>query len=88
MLRDGLVGLGLAFCVPEEERIPQLNAVAIPAGTKDGPPRKRMLEEFGLEIGAGLGPMAGKIWRIGLMGHSSNSKKVTYCLSVLKRILA
>ena len=60
MLRDGLVGLGLAFCVPEEERIPHLNAVAIPAGTKDGPTRKRMLEEFGLEIGAGLGPMAGE----------------------------
>jgi len=46
-----------------------------------------MLEEFGLEIGAGLGPMAGKIWRIGLMGHSSNPKNVTYCLSVLKTVL-
>jgi alanine-glyoxylate transaminase/serine-glyoxylate transaminase/serine-pyruvate transaminase len=87
MLRDGLEGLGLAFCVPEGERIPQLNAVAIPAGTEDGPARKRMLEEFGLEIGAGLGPMAGKIWRIGLMGHSSNPKNVTYCLSVLKAVL-
>jgi len=46
-----------------------------------------MLEEFGLEIGAGLGPMAGKIWRIGLMGNSSNPKNVTYCLSVLKTVL-
>ena len=87
MLRDGLGVLGLAFCVPEEERIPHLNAVAIPDGTEDGPTRKRMLEEFGLEIGAGLGPMAGKIWRIGLMGHSSNPKNVTYCLSVLKSVL-
>ncbi|MGB3097645.1 MAG: alanine--glyoxylate aminotransferase family protein [Candidatus Deferrimicrobiaceae bacterium] len=87
MLRDGLGALGLAFCVPEGERIPHLNAVAIPAGTEDGPTRKRMLEEFGLEIGAGLGTMAGKIWRIGLMGHSSTPKNVTYCLSVLKTVL-
>jgi len=86
-LRDGLGALGLAFCVPEGERIPQLNAVVVPPGTEDGPARKRMLEEFGLEIGAGLGPMAGRIWRIGLMGHSSNPKNVTYCLSVLDRIL-
>lgn len=87
MLRDGLEALGLSFCVPEGERIPHLNAVAIPAGTEDGPARKRMLEEFGLEIGAGLGSMAGKIWRIGLMGHSSNPKNVTYALSVLKSVL-
>jgi alanine-glyoxylate transaminase/serine-glyoxylate transaminase/serine-pyruvate transaminase len=87
ILRDGLEALGLAFCVPAEERIPHLNAVAIPSGTEDGPARKRMLEEFGLEIGAGLGPMAGKIWRIGLMGHSSNPKNVTYCLSVLETVL-
>jgi alanine-glyoxylate transaminase/serine-glyoxylate transaminase/serine-pyruvate transaminase len=86
-LRDGLEALGLAFCVPAGERIPQLNAVAIPSGMDDGPARKRMLDEFGLEIGAGLGPMAGKIWRIGLMGHSSNPRNVTYCLMVLKTVL-
>lgn len=87
MLRDGLESLGLAFYVPPGERLPQLNAVVIPAGTDDAAARARMLDEFGLEIGAGLGPLAGKIWRIGLMGHSSNPKNVTYCLAVLKDVL-
>ncbi|MBE0568354.1 MAG: alanine--glyoxylate aminotransferase family protein [Deltaproteobacteria bacterium] len=87
MLRDGLEALGLAFYVPAEERIPQLNAVVIPSGTDDGLVRKRMLDEFGLEIGAGLGPMAGKIWRIGLMGHSSNPRNIECCLMVLEKVL-
>jgi alanine-glyoxylate transaminase / serine-glyoxylate transaminase / serine-pyruvate transaminase len=87
MLRDGLEALGLAFIVPVGERIPQLNAVTIPPGTEDGAARRRMLDEFGLEIGAGLGPLAGKIWRIGLMGQSSSPRNVTYCLTVLKAVL-
>ncbi len=87
MLREGLEALGIDFCVPQEERIPHLNAVTIPAGTDDAAVRKRMLEEFGLEIGAGLGPLTGKIWRIGLMGYSSNEKNVTYCVHVLKTVL-
>jgi alanine-glyoxylate transaminase/serine-glyoxylate transaminase/serine-pyruvate transaminase len=62
--------------------------VVIPAGTEDGAARKRMLDEFGLEIGAGLGPLAGKIWRIGLMGQASTPKNVNYCLSVLTPVLA
>ena len=87
MLRDGLEALGLAFYVPAGERLPNLNAVVIPSGTDDGLVRKRMLNEFGLEIGAGLGSMAGKIWRIGLMGHSSNPRNVECCLTALKTVL-
>ena len=87
MLRDGLEGLGLAFYVPAGERLPNLNAVVIPSGADDGLVRKRMLDEFGLEIGAGLGSMAGKIWRIGLMGHSSNPGNIECCLAALKTVL-
>jgi aspartate aminotransferase-like enzyme len=64
-----------------------LQAMARPTIGHMDPEFIRMMEEFGLEIGAGLGPMAGKIWRIGLMGHSSNPKNVTYCVSVLKTVL-
>ena len=87
MLRDGLEALGLSFYVPAGERLPQLNAVVIPPGTDDGAARKRMLDEFGLEIGGGLGPLAGTIWRIGLMGHSSNPGNVRECLAALEAVL-
>jgi alanine-glyoxylate transaminase/serine-glyoxylate transaminase/serine-pyruvate transaminase len=86
-LRAGLDSLGLELFVRPEQRIPQLNAVTIPEGANDTDVRKELLDEFNLEIGAGLGPMAGKIWRIGLMGYSSNSKNVSYCLSSLAAVL-
>jgi len=87
-LHAGLESIGLGFVVPEKERIPQLNAVAIPEGVDDAEVRSRLLGEFGLEIGAGLGPLAGKIWRIGLMGHSSNKRNVDYCVEILGALLA
>jgi alanine-glyoxylate transaminase/serine-glyoxylate transaminase/serine-pyruvate transaminase len=86
-LRAGLESLGLELFVEADQRIPQLNAVTIPAGVDDASVRGRLLNEFNLEIGAGLGPMAGKIWRIGLMGYSSNPKNVAYCLSALGEVL-
>jgi len=86
-LRDGLEEMGLRFHVPEAERIPQLNAVAIPDGTDDVAVRSGLLNEFNLEIGAGLGPMAGKIWRIGLMGSASTPKNIAYCLDALGQVL-
>jgi alanine-glyoxylate transaminase/serine-glyoxylate transaminase/serine-pyruvate transaminase len=86
-LRRELESLGIAFIVPESERIPHLNAVRIPDGIDDAGARGRMLGEYGLEIGAGLGPLAGKVWRIGLMGHSSCAKNVHYCRAVLREIL-
>ena len=86
-LKAGLKDLGIEFLVDESFRLPQLNSVIIPDGVDDAVVRSRLLEEFNLEIGAGLGELAGKVWRIGLMGHSSNPKNVDYCLSALKSIL-
>ena len=86
-LRAGLEAMGLRLVVREEDRLPQLNAVAIPDGVDDDAVRRRLLEEFSLEIGAGLGALAGKVWRIGLMGHSSNARNVVLCLGALEAVL-
>jgi len=86
-LKSGLEKLGLEFVVEEAYRLPQLNMVSIPAGVDDGQVRNRLLNEFNLEIGAGLGDLAGKVWRIGLMGCSSSQKNVDYCVSSLAAVL-
>ena len=70
-LKAGLEALGLSFVVPESERLPQLNLVSVPDGVDEALVRQRLLSEFNLEIGAGLGVFAGKVWRIGLMGYAS-----------------
>ncbi len=85
-LRAGLETMGISFIVEESARLPQLNAVQFPEGTDDAEVRGRLLNEFNLEIGAGLGALAGKIWRIGLMGHASNAKNVMTCLSALEAV--
>jgi alanine-glyoxylate transaminase/serine-glyoxylate transaminase/serine-pyruvate transaminase len=87
-LRAGIEAMGLSFVVDEASRLPQLNAVAIPEGVDDATVRARLLNEYSLEIGAGLGPMAGKIWRIGLMGYASNRRNVLLCLGALDAVLA
>src|SRR5690606_17331018 len=87
-LRAGLEALGLRFIVPEAERIPQLNAVTIPEGVDDAKVRGRLLEAYGLEIGAGLGDLAGRVWRIGLMGYSSRPENVELCVRALAEVLA
>jgi len=86
-LRAGIEAMGLGFTVREEQRLPQLNAIEIPDGIADAEVRNRLLNENNLEIGAGLGAMAGKIWRIGLMGYGSNQKNVMYCLEALNSVL-
>jgi alanine-glyoxylate transaminase/serine-glyoxylate transaminase/serine-pyruvate transaminase len=86
-LAAGLAKLGLEYLVPKDERLPQLNAVKLPAGVDEEPLRRRLLEEFSLEIGAGLGEFAGKIWRIGLMGQSCTPRHVELCLSALAAVL-
>ena len=83
ILKAGLEALGITFVVDEAHRLPQLNAVHIPKGTDDNLLRHNLLNEHHLEIGAGLGAMAGKIWRIGLMGHSSQRDNVRLCLTAL-----
>ena len=86
-LRAGVEAMGLKFVVKESERLPQLNSIAIPAGTDDAALRSRLLNEFNLEIGGGLGEMAGKIWRVGLMGYASRKENVDYLLKALKATL-
>ena len=86
-LKAGLEALGLNFIVPESERLPQLNAVSIPEGVDDASVRATLLNDYNLEIGAGLGPMAGKVWRIGLMGHACRKENVLKCLSALDDVL-
>jgi len=86
-LRAGLEKMGINFIVDEADRLPQLNAVTIPDGVDEALVRSRMLNEFNLEIGAGLGALAGKVWRIGLMGYSSRAENIFLCLSALEAIL-
>lgn len=86
-LRKGLENMGIHFVVDEHYRLPQLNAVAIPNGVDDAAVRHRLLVDFNLEIGSGLGALAGKVWRIGLMGHASHPRNVDYCLDALKAVL-
>lgn len=86
VLKSGLESLGFEYLVDEQYRLPQLNAVKLPAYIDDQKARKYALEKYQLEIGGGLGPLAGQIWRIGLMGHSSNQKNIDLCLKVLKEL--
>jgi alanine-glyoxylate transaminase/serine-glyoxylate transaminase/serine-pyruvate transaminase len=86
-LAAGLEALGIEFVVDREYRLPQLNCVRFPDGIDDGAVRKTLLNDFQLEIGAGLGPLAGQVWRIGLMGFASNQKNVLLCLGALDAVL-
>jgi alanine-glyoxylate transaminase / serine-glyoxylate transaminase / serine-pyruvate transaminase len=86
-LKAGLEAMGLKFLVKEQHQIPQMNAVMCPEGVNEAEVRKTLLNEFGLEIGAGLGPLAGKIWRFGLMGYSCRPDNVMLCLSALGSVL-
>jgi alanine-glyoxylate transaminase/serine-glyoxylate transaminase/serine-pyruvate transaminase len=88
MFAAGLRDQGLALLPPEGERLWTLNAVRVPDGVDEAAVRKQLLQTYNMEIGAGLGPLAGKIWRIGLMGTSSTPALVTLCLAALQRSLA
>lgn len=87
-LKAGLEAMGLSFFVPESERLPQLNLVEIPEGVDEALVRARLLKEYNLEIGAGLGVLAGKVWRIGLMGYASRPENVLLCVSALEAVLS
>jgi alanine-glyoxylate transaminase/serine-glyoxylate transaminase/serine-pyruvate transaminase len=87
-LRAGLENLGFEYIGKDGARLPQLNAVKLPAGVDEAKLRAILLNEFNLEIGAGLGALAGKILRIGLMGHASNNRNVLFCLAALEAALA
>lgn len=83
----GLEAMGLSIMVEPSCRLPQLNAVSVPAGVDETALRATLLKNYSLEIGAGLGSLAGKIWRIGLMGFASNQKNVLFFLSALEDTL-
>ncbi|MDD9893469.1 MAG: alanine--glyoxylate aminotransferase family protein [Gammaproteobacteria bacterium] len=83
----GLTVLGLTVVPPEGERLAQLNTVMIPEGIDDATVRGRLLADYNLEIGAGLGDFAGKAWRIGLMGSACTEDNVRFCLESLETVL-
>jgi alanine-glyoxylate transaminase/serine-glyoxylate transaminase/serine-pyruvate transaminase len=87
-LKAGLEALGLEFIVGEGYRLPQLNTVTIPDGVDEGSVRKELLSKYNLEIGAGLGALAGKVWRIGLMGYASSPENVLLCVNALESVLS
>jgi len=86
-LKAGLEAMGLRFLVKPEHQLPQMNAVLCPEGVDEAKVRRTLLTEFNLEIGAGLGPLAGKIWRFGLLGYSCRPDNVMLCLSALGSVL-
>ena len=83
----GLWDLGLEMLVAEPCRLPMLNTVRIPEGVDDLAVRRHLRSEFRIEIGGGLGPLAGKIWRIGLMGHTARAENVSRFLEALRALL-
>ncbi len=87
-LLAGLTTLGLTPLPPEHERLPMLNCVTLPEDIKDRAVRAELLDEYGIEIGGGLGPLQGKVWRIGLMGESATASNVFALLHALESILS
>ncbi len=87
ILVEGLEELGLKMLVEEPYRLPMLNAVCVPQGIDELTIRKRLRNDYKIEIGGGLGPFAGKIWRIGLMGHTARKHSVERLINALKEIL-
>ena len=85
--RDGIEALGLEFLVKEEFRLPQISTVKVPDGVSEPQLRAELLKMSSLEIGAGLGSLAGKVWRFGLMGQTSSASNVMTCLASLEKIL-
>lgn len=86
-LRVGLEAMGLKMLVDEENRLPQLNTLCVPEGIDEARVRSHLLTLNGIEIGAGLGTLAGRVWRIGLMGQGCHSRNVLHCLAALESAL-
>ena len=86
-LVEGLGDLGLEMLVDEDSRLPSLNAIKIPENIDDLLIRSSLLNDYDIEIGGGLGPFAGKVWRVGLMGYSAKEENVNRLLKALKDLL-
>lgn len=87
LLKQGLQALNIQFVVDEAYRLPQLNAIYLPQGVDDAMVRSRLLNDYNLEIGAGLGELAGKAWRIGLMGYGARRENIALCIKALQDVL-
>jgi alanine-glyoxylate transaminase/serine-glyoxylate transaminase/serine-pyruvate transaminase len=87
-LRAGLAAMGIGLLPPEGERLWTLNAVRVPDGVDEARARKDLLARFDIEVGSGLGPLAGRIWRVGLMGHGSSPRAILLLLGALESVLA
>jgi alanine-glyoxylate transaminase / serine-glyoxylate transaminase / serine-pyruvate transaminase len=86
-LKKGLAELGLSIASQEGHQLWQLNAVTVPTGVDEAAVRKALLTDHGIEVGAGLGPLKGKIWRIGLMGETARTENVNRCLQAFRKLL-
>jgi alanine-glyoxylate transaminase/serine-glyoxylate transaminase/serine-pyruvate transaminase len=82
-----LPALGFELIAPESHRLPQLTAARLPGGLDDAKSRRRLRDEFGIEVGGGLGPFAGQAWRIGLMGHGARERSVATLLGAVRALL-
>ena len=87
LLQGALPALGFELVAPDRHRLPQLTAARLPGGVDDAKVRLRLREEFGIEVGGGLGPFAGQAWRIGLMGHGARERSVATLLGALQVLL-
>ena len=87
LLKKGLSELGLKIASQEGHQLWQLNAITVPDGADEMAVRKRLLSDFNIEVGAGLGPLKGKVWRVGLMGETSKPENVQTLLSALRTCL-
>jgi alanine-glyoxylate transaminase/serine-glyoxylate transaminase/serine-pyruvate transaminase len=83
-LQAALPELGFELFAAQGHRLPQLTAARLPEGVVDAAARKALLEDFGIEVGGGLGPLAGTGWRIGLMGHNAQTRPLTTLLAALR----
>jgi len=87
LLQDGLQKLGLDLFAAEGHRLPELTTVWVPDGVEDAAVRRSLLERYGIEIGGGVGQFAGRVWRIGCMGHTARVRNVTLLLAALAEVL-
>jgi alanine-glyoxylate transaminase / serine-glyoxylate transaminase / serine-pyruvate transaminase len=87
-LRDGLVELGFELFAAEGHRLPELTTVRVPAGIDEAAVRSALLQRYGIEVGGGLGAYAGKVWRVGAMGHTARLRNVELLLAALRQLLS
>ena len=87
LLQDGLVELGFELFAAEGHRLPELTTVWLPAGLDDAKARATLLARYGIEVGGGLGEFAGRVWRVGCMGHTARPRNVTLLLGALAELL-